>query len=465
MHLHFSIHYASRWGQQLFIETNHEKFAQIPLHYQADGWWQADLVVAHLPAGLQYNYVLREADGHERREAGKARALSGLKGRVVYLADSWRELHHPDSALLNTAFTEVIFRPGQVRKAKAVRSQKGLAKVRFDFLQVRVPAGLELVVLGDVPELGNWQPAEAQVLAAEHFPLWQTQILLAPGTQFSYKYALRDPETKEIVIWEQGDNRTYTVPAAADMVVKSDAYFRFAAGGWKGMGVAVPVFSLRSAQSCGIGEFMDLIPFVDWAADQGMQLVQILPINDTSSSFTWVDSYPYSAISVFALHPIYLRVDQLEVAPPKAAHQRTRTQLNALAEVDYEAVLQYKLKLARRAYDRQRSKLAKNKAFQSFVADNAHWLPAYAAFCYLRDQHATADWLRWPAADQNYDQERIDALTAPTSAAYTEIAFHYYLQYHLDKQLYAAASYARQRGIILKGDIPIGIDRESADAW
>ena len=79
---------------------------------------------------------------------------------------------------------------------------------------------------------------------------------------------------------------------------------RFSLPPWRAAGVCVPVFALRSAESWGIGDFGDLKRMVDWAASVGLRVVQLLPVNDTTASHTWADSYPYNALSVFALNPL-----------------------------------------------------------------------------------------------------------------------------------------------------------------
>lgn len=467
MHLQFKIHYNTQWGQHLFIETNSSKFAQIPLQYTTDGWWQASLETTKLPSDFTYQYVIKDEYGNNLRELEVGRLLPtcNTKHRLV-LQDSWLDSTHPDAALFASAFEDVIFRPQKEVKAKSRRSKAGHCLVHFRLLQVRVPSDCELVVVGNKPELGDWDIAKGLVLSNTSRPWWTGVAPIPHGASVSYKYVLRDATTKEVRHWEEGANRTLQLDQeATDHFIKSDTYFLYPGGEWKGSGLALPVFSLRTAQSCGVGEFTDIQSLVDWTKQLGMQMVQILPVNDTTSSFSWVDSYPYSAISVFALHPIYLNLDSLEQAPAKRTHDKKREALNALSEVDYEAVLRYKLDAARKVYKKVGSKTLKSADFEAFFADNAYWLRPYAVFCYLRDQHQTANWLDWPAEDSTYDEKRITQLSDTKSKAYKEIAFHYYLQFHLDQQLKGAAEYARSQGIILKGDIPIGIDRESADAW
>jgi len=229
-------------------------------------------------------------------------------------------------------------------------------------------------------------------------------------------------------------------------------------------GVAVPVFSLRSESSQGVGDFGDLMKLVKWAEQTGMKAVQILPINDTTISHSWTDSYPYNSISVFALHPMYLDLNQLGKLADKAEmakYEEERQRVNALQQIDYEAVNNLKRSYMRKMYEQEGTKVLKTKGFQTFYEKNKEWLQPYAAFSYLRDKYGTSQFSQWPAYS-TYNAEEIEHLAQQERR---EFNYHYYIQYHLHLQLLAVADYARQKGIILKGDIPIGISTNSVEAW
>jgi 4-alpha-glucanotransferase len=236
---------------------------------------------------------------------------------------------------------------------------------------------------------------------------------------------------------------------------------------WRGAGVSIPVFSLRSKNSFGVGEFTDLKLLVDWVSKTDMKLIQILPINDTDATHTWVDSYPYAAISAFALHPIYTNLEAVagekyaDLVKPLKKKQR---QLNELTEVDYEQVLKFKLATLHELYAIQKEEFLNDTGFHDFFGNNKHWLVPYAAFCYLRDKSGTSDFSKWKLHSK-YDKETIEKYVSPKAKHYDQIAFQYFIQYHLHLQLKEAAAYAHKKGVILKGDIPIGIYRHSCDAW
>jgi len=251
------------------------------------------------------------------------------------------------------------------------------------------------------------------------------------------------------------------------LTIHHDNYARFPNISWKGAGVAVPVFSLRSQKSWGVGEFADMYLLVDWAKSVGLKLIQLLPINDTTATHTWTDSYPYSAVSAFALHPIYLNVEQLageKHAAIVTPFFKRRKELNALEAVDYEGVLQIKWDIIRQLYDLQKADWLKDKSWLEYYESNKHWLAPYAAFCWLRDMNGTADFNQW-SSYKKYKAADVEKLLAPTSKQFDQIAIHLFVQWHLHLQLKAAADYAHAHGIALKGDIPIGIYRYSCDAW
>ena len=201
--------------------------------------------------------------------------------------------------------------------------------------------------------------------------------------------------------------------------------------GYRGAGTAVPVFSLRSRDSFGVGSFHDLRLLVDWAAGTGQQIIQLLPINDTSRAGDWDDSYPYSPISSFALHPIYMHLPDVGV-PQDARYRKLKAELEALPALDYPRVAALKRSLMLEAFARRGAQDLEKPACRKFCAENEEWLTPYAEFCARRDR-TPADFYRWQ-------------------------------QYHLDRQLSEVVRYAHGKGVYLKGDLPIGVSRDSVDA-
>ncbi len=237
---------------------------------------------------------------------------------------------------------------------------------------------------------------------------------------------------------------------------------------FRGAGVAIPVFSLRSAKNLGVGEFADLKPMADWAKSAGLELIQILPINDTTSSHDWTDSYPYSAISVYALHPLYLCIDDLRYEMPASFDSdvaEARARLNPLSRVDYEGVMRTKRDLTGRIFAEHQEAILADSSFQAFLTEHREWLIPYAAFCVLRDHFGTADFSQWPDGWRVFDRQRVESLTAADHPDFSTMMLHCWLQWELDRQLADAVAHMHKVGVAFKGDLPIGIDRESVDAW
>ncbi len=232
-------------------------------------------------------------------------------------------------------------------------------------------------------------------------------------------------------------------------------------------GTLVPVFSLRSKHSFGVGDFGDLRLMVDWVAQTGQRLLQILPINDTTTTHTWTDSYPYSCISVFALHPQYADLSALPKLKDAAARKRfadLQTRLNDLPQIDYEAVNQAKLEYLHLLFEQEGRQALASDAFKAFFAETQLWLVPYAQYCHLRDIHGTADFSQWQGHATWNEADR-QALSNPRTKAYKEVSFWYYVQFVLDGQMKAAHDHARRKGVLLKGDIPIGVSRYGCDVW
>ena len=235
---------------------------------------------------------------------------------------------------------------------------------------------------------------------------------------------------------------------------------------WKGAGTAIPVFSLRSERDFGIGEFTDLKLMVDWAAATGQSIIQTLPVNDTTMTGTWRDSYPYSANSSFALNPIYINLELVGKLNDKKFLTRTeklRRELNSLPAIDYERVLKVKSEYLDRLYEEFGEQHLKSSEYKRFFSNNRSWLEPYALYCYLRDQYGTADFNQWK--EREYTPALLNRFCSPGNERYREIRKHYFIQFHLDKQLSDVKKYANRKGILLKGDIPIGVNRHSADVW
>lgn len=476
MKISFSIHYQTSPGQQIFISGSSTLLGQwdaqqaIPLNYQNNGIWKVSFEIKTEEKRLEYKYFLKDEHGYLVWEWGNNHFVDLVKssGKATCVQDVWRNYPAEEKAFYTSAFADVIMKPRE-NKAPIKRIQANTI-LQFNIEMPRIGSNYKVCILGNQGLLGNWSVHHAFVLeCGDDFPVWTGQLDAANlDFPIEYKYGVWDLTKQEVVTIEEGFNREIRTPTRANsLTIKMDEPFRFPVGLWKGAGVAVPVFSLRSQNSFGVGEFNDLPDFIDWAKSVGLKMVQVLPVNETIASHNWLDSYPYKAISVMALHPIYMNLEKLgqikdeQLMAEFASQQKA---LNDLPHVDYPEVLRVKSKYFKFMYDQEGQQLFQTEDYKQFFEANKEWLVPYAAFVYLRDKMKSPDFREWPAFSQ-YDRQEIEQLSTPDSDAWDDIAVHYYIQYHLDKQLKEVAHYARENGIILKGDIPIGISPNSVEAW
>ncbi|MGD7653796.1 MAG: 4-alpha-glucanotransferase [Verrucomicrobiales bacterium] len=439
----------------------------LELKWLNEGQWQGEFEVeGTAPLLLQYSYQLRDGrNGVVLDEWGAPRraVVDPVGDDAALMRDSWRSAGSPDRVFETKVFT-MRSKGGKRDFAKLVMPEK--ANHVFELEMAEVPDGLTPCLLGGVSEIGDWRWHAAARMVEVRENVWQVAVFLPDDWRIEYKYGLFDAKKKCTVGLEDGENRVLESRALSDRqmtFVTDECYRRSEVQLPHGAGVAVPVFSLRSAESHGVGEFADLVPLADWSADTGFRLIQILPINDTTSSHDWTDSYPYSAISTVALHPLYLRIADLDYKMPAAFTNELAAdgkRLNELPEVDYEAVMESKLKLTRAVYDAHKAKILKGAAFREFLDENGGWVLPYAVFCVKRDEYGTADFPQWGEWAE-FDRERVEA----EAAANDEVFYHVWLQMELDRQLGAVVKHLHAKGVALKGDLPIGIDRESVDAW
>ena len=451
MTLHISIEYKTSWGEEIVLCLGGKRY---PLAYTSAGIWEGEISRLNVGKAADYCYeVVR--DGQTVRSEWKKHQLilpEGMKAKTVTVYDKWNE-RPADSPFYSSAFTDAIFGRPAVKAAKAGKGENVL-------LQVAVPTvrpNEVLALAGSGKTLKEW--SKVIPFDASQYPVWT--LALNVTEPFEYKLLIADKDTLAPIAWEDGDNRWFaSLPHKDEVVVEADLQVRFSGRDWKGAGTAIPVFSLRTEDDFGVGEFYDLKKMVDWAAATGQSILQLLPINDTTMLHTWEDSYPYNPNSTFALHPQFLHLPAAGVKVD-AAYKALQAELNSLEQIDYERVNNAKLELLHKAFDKTFKKLSATAGYQSFVEKNAHWLMPYAAFCVLRDLNGTPDFSQWKGYAK-YNRKKVAAFCEEHKA---DVDFWCFVQYHLDLQLSEVCKYAHSRGVIFKGDLPIGISRTSVDAW
>lgn len=462
----FVLRYKSFFGEDLHIKGdipelgNSEAFG-LPMKYTDNGWM---FTVETSAKSFHYSYILTNQQGQTKKEKEFFRTfdLPNRKYKNVLVYDVFEEGNPIPAPLLSEAFTESIM----CHKGKQIALKGKNVPLSFNVVWPNLPAYQQISVLGNCPELGNWNNEDSTTLTCSTYPEF-CAVVDANNLFFplEYKYIVNDQGSTRISMWEEGDNHYIPLPSVdADFIIINDGRPHFPVGDFKGAGTAVPVFSLRSHKSFGVGEFTDLKLLADWAKLTGQRIIQTLPINDTTNLHTWKDSYPYSGISVFALHPMYLNIEEIGEIPDRKKYEKLRDQLNAMKAVDYEAVNNAKWDYIAKMFKRYAKQTFNSEDYKKFYTQNNHWLDAYAVFCHLRDKYKTTNYEKW-GEDAIYSAERIQHYCDPGNKDYSAIAIHFFVQYYLDKQLREAVAYAHKLGIAMKGDIPIGVNRNSVEVW
>jgi 4-alpha-glucanotransferase len=472
MKIEFYLRFRTSFGQAVFVTGNLDALGNndpakaLPLQYLNDEFWYGVFEVDPAETNtLHYRYVFTTEYGEMIREGERHRKVDFHKNNTdLLLLDTWNDEGFVENAFFSAPFQEVFFKDKGKGKAKKEQDCTHVFKVKAPLLKPHEAVCL----LGSTAAFGAWDKTAAVILTKKG--VWWTVGLNLSGTDLpaSYKYGVVDTVSGEFIRFESGENRVlFTNDVTNKKAIVHDAFVRLPNASWKGAGVAIPVFSLRSATSFGIGEFTDIRLLADWAKETGLKLIQLLPINDTTATFTWKDSYPYAAISAFALHPIYINLHKVG---GKKGMQKVKSLtnkqkiLNDLPEIDYDQVIKIKTDVLWELYEADGMDFLKETSYLEFFEDNRTWLVPYAAFCYYRDKNKTADFSQWKTGSV-YNETEIAKLTGSRSKAYKQIAFFFFVQYHLHLQLKEAVDYAHKKGLAIKGDIPIGIYRNGADAW
>ena len=454
MKLKFSIQYGTQWGQNLYVvityrSSDHTEKTQRLMMVTTDGMeWSLETTVLesrkHPITSFLYNYQVEDNDGNVIRKEWDAipRIYYFDSSKDYVMADRWRDVplqyHLYSKAYLTTMGLE------DNDKVEPLRVPLYRKTILFRVSAPQLQKGQSVAIVGSHPALGSWNVARYLRMESIGRFEWllsvNVEAVLLP---IEYKYVIVDDNTHAFVAWEEGDNRTTDGLLPADQTMAPDGTVLVAYGEslrvkeqtWRAAGVVIPVFSLRTKESYGVGDFGDLRRLVDWCVATGMKVIQLLPVNDTTCSGNWSDSYPYNIVSAFALHPHYLDLETLGTLKSKAkmtAYHRQRQELNATGYSDYEAVNRVKRSYVEEVFVERGQQILDSKDFKLWYAENKEWLEPYA---------------KWVSAKSSYSS--VDVV--------------YYVQYHLHIQLKSAADYARSKGIFIKGDVLIGVNGDSVE--
>lgn len=474
MKINFYIKYHTVFGEELFILGNNfylgdnEPSKAVKLSWYDEDFWHVSISFPDdFDDEIHYRYILKDKKGIEIFDGEEDRFIDlSLKKTKSYLVfDTWNTAGNVWNVFFTKAFSKTLLPP--LTKVKTVNPKKFNHTFR-----VKAPLlkpGETVCLCGSTTNLKNWDIENPIILSPQNN--WYTTNVFLEQNEWpaSYKYGIYNINEKKWIGFEEGQNRFVNKREEIEnsIAIINDGFVNYRADLWRGSGVLIPVFGLRSKKSFGVGEFTDIKLLIDWAKRTGLKLIQLLPVNDTTAHYNWSDSYPYAAISAFALHPIYINLDKVAGTDFSAIvkpFKKKQKKLNDLKEFDYGEVIKLKFSALRLLYDALKENFKNDTDYFEFFELNRHWLVPYAAFSYLRDKYKTSDFSKWKT-HSTYNEEAIQKLVSPSQKHYDEIVFYYFLQYHLHLQLKEIADYAHSQKIVLKGDIPIGIYRYGCDAW
>ena len=469
MTVQFNIEYKAMFGEQIVVNIQTEEGElKLPLETTDGQRWACDWCVESPEKSYTYYYSVEREGRVVKTEwliIKHQLDVNAKKAAAYTLYDHWKAMPE-DAYLYSSAFTDCI----NHQAPQEMKPETGSKIVRLIVRAPQLRDGERLGVLGADKALGVWDVQKILPMAQHTYNEWVADIDAThlEGRHLEFKFvAFRN--AKNELLWETSMNRTVDLPEmkAGELVSYELDQAFFALYNRKLAGTQVPVFSLRTRKSAGIGDFGDLKTMIDFVASTGQKVLQLLPINDTTITHTWTDSYPYSCISVFAIHPQYAdlhALPELKDAKARAEAEKTRAELNALDKIDYEKVNDFKINYLRQIFNQEGEKMMKTAEYKAFFQDTELWLVPYAQYSYLRDKNGTADFNQWPD-HQVWDEAERKALADPKTAAYKNVAFFYFVQFVLDRQMQEAHEHAKAKGVILKGDIPIGVNRNGCDVW
>ena len=465
MKLQFNLEYQTTFGEELVLNILSEKKVEQHKMSTLDGLhWNCELSKSMKSnVCIDYYYSVYRGDQETRHEwltEPHRLEFAAIRGIRYTIYDHWIDIPE-DSYMYSSAITECV----AARKRTMSEQEEYGRTIRLKVRAPQLRGNERLALIGGGEALGNWEAKRALAMTEHESNEWVISLNADKLPQtFEFKFVALDEVVDVTPLWENGINRTITLPEIelGEVVVYELTQAYFPVYPWKAAGTVIPIFSLRSEGSFGVGDFGDLKMMVDWCAKTKQRILQVLPITDTNMTHTWQDSYPYNSISIYALHPQYTDFRQLPALKDEAkrkAFETLRQELNALPQIDYERMFTAKLDYLREIFAQEWAAVQRRESFKKFFEQNKDWLVPYAAFCYFRDLYGTATFSEWPK------DATLQSTQKSTFKGKKELQFWYYVQYNLDAQMREAHAYARAHRVILKGDIPIGISRDGVEAW
>lgn len=459
MKIKFRVHYDTRWGESFRIQYKTKVDAScknLPLEYIAGGFWEGSLTVASDEIFYRYELIV---SGESNVTEKDFRQLCNIQ--EVRVTDTWRSPNTPANALYSAAFTKAIFHHDNPLTNTKYTNNHLIIRLR----EVRLQKNECFCLVSQ--QHGNWDTRAPYLLTRYDETTWEC-ILEKPTIDelFIFKFGIWNIQENQFKGFEDGDNRQIELRPCKEAIIISINGFRYSHY-WRGAGTAIPIFSLRSSNSVGCGEFLDLMPLADWCQQAGLKMIQILPINDTIATNSWVDTYPYYAISIMAFHPMFINIQSVygHYESVLSAQQIDGAKtLNAEPLVDYEGTMKWKIEALNYLYSHKKKEILNDSLFQQYFEANKWWVADYAVFSVLRDRYQTPDFRTWDEYATHSNDKVSQLLNSDTDEG-ERAWFYVFIQFHLQQQLEQAIDYAHGRSTVLKGDLPIGINPNSVEAW
>lgn len=439
--INFKIEYFTAWGEDVVVDVsdNDKPSRKCLMRSVGDGLWHASVEFPQEASFVVWRYSIMRGEEVLRTEEGGWRRMP-LSGDCLEMDvfDTWCSEYAVASPFMHSAFFENIF---ALDKHQSVSETCRKGKVLFLVGAIPQPDSKRLCIAGNTEGLGKWDPSRAIGLQRIDTYLWGAILPIEECLMgVEYKFVVRDEQGNDAPVWEEGENRRWHPSSMSRAWLAQSVVWggvlRLASSKPRWAGAAIPLFSLRSWHSWGVGDFRDLRDMATWASGVGMRFLQILPINDTTRDGSWRDSYPYSSRSVFAIHPIYLDPTPWREESFYEEFAKRGAELEKLPALDYEAAMRLKTDFLDRLYSESGRRIRARKAFKDFEKENEYWLPAYT---------------KYKAETRLFGKRRSER-------------YYSFVQYLLHSQLSELRAHFRELRIVLKGDIPIGVSADSVPA-
>ncbi len=454
----FHVNYKTGAGDSVLIQIRKSSDSPVESFVMTDLGDGNRAYSCHTGELFQYRYAVSMRDGLIEERHWRF-SLNVSKDVDVY--DQWRSPQDGDDALSAPAFCRAVF-AGDPKGVFPSEPETGSVVLVLNEPRIRKNEEIRVVS----KQFINWHTERAMQMKRCDGNSWVLDLGTIPFMkEIEFKFCLWDTQNDCFKDFEFGSNRIVRpTPGKTEVFVFNGYNYHQP---WRAAGVAVPVFSLRTSKGRGCGEFSDLKPLADWCEQAHLKVIQLLPINDTTAIRQWRDSYPYNAISIMALHPSYISVDEVYAYYGEkmcAMERENGLYLNDANFLDYNRTRDWKDRNLRILFARVIAQVQKDDKVKAYLADNASWLKDYAAFATLRDKFGTPDFHQWTEMEK-HSRNEVDKMFDPKSEYFFEVMYRVFLQYHLELQLRDAIKYVHEKGVAIKGDLPIGINPHSVEAW